>query len=67
MTNRTGQMPEAYISDMSQNMILRCDPDGTIWAKITPVRRPGDLNPARVYINGTLYTVTSETFVKIFN
>lgn len=57
---------QLFITDMSQNLILKFEVNGSIWAKITPVRRQGDVNPGIVYINGNRYTVNSEIFVQIF-
>lgn len=68
MSNVTGQMnPEVTINSMSSNMILRFDPDGTIWAKISQPRQYPDTSPGIVYINGKLKNTSSLVFVKIFN
>lgn len=68
MTGITGLVnPLTFIAEMSQNMMLRFDPDGSIWAKISAPRKPGDKSPGTVYINGILYSTASPTFVKIFN
>jgi hypothetical protein len=70
MSNITGQMnPDLTITNMSANMILRLDKDGTIWAKISrPIFSvPPSLQTGTVYIGGFKYTVSSFEFVKIFN
>lgn len=54
------------IDNMSQNMIIKQETDGSLWAKITPVRKPGDVSPGSVYINGKKYTTASTTFVQIY-
>lgn len=69
MSNILGNVKQDLtINSMSQNLILQYRSDGSIWGKITPVRKYGDANPGIVYINGIKYTVTSTAdFVKIIN
>jgi hypothetical protein len=60
--------PDVTITNMSTNMILRIDANGSIWAKIArPTRELGQSSPGVVYIAGVRYTTSSYEFEKIFN
>lgn len=55
------------VDSMSDNMILRLDPDGSVWGKVSQPQRfkTNQSTTGSVYINGQLYTTTSVTFVKL--
>lgn len=68
MTGITGHTnPDMVITNMSTNLFLRVDPDGTVWAKISAPTRENRSLSGSLYINGILYTVVSQSFVKVFN
>ena len=62
----TGIYYTLEIKDMSQNMIMRINEDGSIDAKISQPRKSRDQNPGIVYINGIKYTTTSLEFAPIY-
>lgn len=67
-TDPIGLVPPYEISTMSSNLILRSDPDGSLWGKISRLSVPpklGEAIPGSLYINGIKYTVSSFEFVKI--
>lgn len=60
------ELPPVEIREMSQNMILRYNTDGSVDAKITRPKKPRDATTGIVYINGVKYTTTSFEFEQIY-